>query len=77
MKNWESFNKLFDNIENYNGQNSMDRMKLQFAFAQFLTFYDDYKEWLSAYEIFEVLDRLSTPYGTKIVKDGDMLKVIL
>ena len=28
-------------------------------------------------EIFEVLDRLSTPYGTKIVKDGDMLKVIL
>jgi len=28
-------------------------------------------------EIFDVLDRLSTPYGTKIVKDGDMLKVEL
>ena len=28
-------------------------------------------------EIFEVLDRLSKPYGTKIVKDGDMLKVEL
>ena len=28
-------------------------------------------------EIFDVLDRLSTPYGTKIVKDGDMLKIKL
>ncbi|MBR2448570.1 MAG: CapA family protein [Clostridia bacterium] len=28
-------------------------------------------------EIFDVLDRLSTPYGTKIVKNGDMLKIEL
>ena len=28
-------------------------------------------------EIFDALDRLSTPYGTKIIKSGDMLKVEL
>ena len=80
VKNWEAFNKLFDNIENYNGQNSMDRMKLQFAFAQFLTFYDDYKEWLSAYEIFEVLESDITSYGSKsfyhgITQNQDVLTI--
>ena len=80
IKNWELFNKIFDDVENFTGKNSLETLKLQFAFAQFLTMYDEYKDWLSAYEIFEVLESDITHYGSKsfyhgITNNTDVLKL--
>lgn len=80
IKNWEQFNKIFDDVENFKGKNSLETLKLQFAFAQFLTIYDEYKEWLSAFEIFEVLDNDITSRGSKsfyfgITSNPDVLKL--
>lgn len=70
IKNWELFNKIFDEVENFQGKNSLETLKLQFSFAQFLTMYDEYKDWLSAYEIFEVLESDITSYGSKSFYHG-------
>ena len=70
VKNWELFNQIFDDVEHFEGKSSLDTLKLQCAFAQFLIFYDDYKKWLSAYEIFETLERDITSYGGKSLYHG-------
>lgn len=80
IKNWELFNKIFDDVENFKGKNSLETLKLQFAFAQFLTIYDEYKDWLSAYEIFEVLENDILPRGSKsfyfgITNNPDVMKL--
>lgn len=80
IRNWETFNKIFDDVENFKGKNSLDTMRLQFGFAQFLTMYDEYKDWLSAFEIFEVLDSDITSRGSKsfyfgITSNPDVLKL--
>lgn len=80
IKDWELFNQIFDEVENFQGKSSKDSLKLQMAFAQFLMFYDEYKKWLSAYEIFEVLERDITPYGSKslyhgIINNPDVFKL--
>lgn len=80
IKNWELFNKIFDDVDNFKGKNSLETLKLQFGFAQFLTMYDEYKDWLSAYEIFEVLEADITSRGSKsfyygIISNPDVLKL--
>ena len=71
IKIWEVFSDIFNNVENFVGKNSLDTLKLQFAFAQFLTSYDEYKDWLSAFEIFEVLEDDITPRGSKSLYFGN------
>lgn len=80
IKNWELFNKLFDDVDQFKGKNSLETLKLQFSFAQFMTMYDEYKDWLSAFEIFEVLDSDITSRGSKsfyfgITSNPDVLKL--
>ena len=70
VKNWKLFNQIFDDVENFEAKSSIDTLKLHCAFAQFLIFYDSYKKWLSAYEIFEVLERDITSYGGKSLYHG-------
>ena len=70
IKDWELFNQIFDDVENFQGKSSIDSLKMQMVFAQFLMFYDDYKKWLSAYEIFEVLEQDITSYGSKSLYHG-------
>lgn len=80
IKNWELFNEIFNDVENFVGKNSLETLKLRFSFAQFLMMYDEYKVWLSAYEIFEVLENDITSYGSKsfyhgITNNPDVLKL--
>ncbi len=70
VKDWEIFNQIFDEINDCQSKPSFDVLKMQCAFAQFLIFYEDYKNWLSAYEIFEVLENDITSYGSKSLYHG-------
>lgn len=65
IKDWDKFNQIFDDVENFQGISSIDAMKLQYSFSQFLIFYDEYKKWLSAYEIFEILEQDITYSGSR------------
>lgn len=70
IKNWEAFNQIFEDVESLKDISSLDSLKLNISLGQFLIFYEDYKNWLSAYEIFEVLDNDITSYGNKSFYHG-------
>lgn len=70
IHDWEAFNRIFENIDKIERKSSFDERKLQFLFMHFLNDYNQYKEWLSAYEIFEVLDNDITIYGSKSLYYG-------
>ena len=67
--NWNIFNEMIDNAENFQGKN-IDILKLQSTFGQFLVLYEQYKQWLSVFEIYETLEKDITSYGSKSIYFG-------
>ena len=68
--NWNLFNNIFSEVESCKNEQLPGFIITQYALAQFLLFYDEYKKWLSAYEIFEVLENDINPNGSKSVYYG-------
>lgn len=65
VKSWEFFEQIFEDAESNNLPQTQSTLNLQKSLGQFANFYDVYKDWLSAYEIFEALEKDITPFGSR------------
>ena len=63
--NWELFSELFEIVSPDTPQTSQDSINFQFTLAQFANFYDVYKDWVSAYDIFQTLKDDISDFGSR------------
>ena len=68
--NWDKFNLIFQDMSQLKKLNSEALFDFDSEFAVFLNFYNEHRDWVSAYEIFEVLEDDITPRGSKSLYFG-------
>lgn len=80
IKNWAFFYNIDKVLRKGAFRSNKERLELAIINEQFLGFYDQYRAWKSAYDIFNVLDNDIDTYGNKSIYHGrtggqDVLKI--
>ena len=65
VKDWAFFEQLFEDVEALSAQQNPSVLALRKTLGDFASFYDVYKDWLSAYELFEAIKGDLTESGSR------------